>query len=217
MLVSDILRDVRRLYADVEPPYRNEDSDYIDMLNAALQQVVLVRPDANAVTVNHQLVPGTRQTIPSTGFRLIDIIRNMDADGVPGLPITKTTREALDSANADWHIEPGATELDNYVHDAKNPTVFYVTPPVHTTTPVYAEVVFSQSPDAVSSQEEALPLDGVFSGAVKDWMLYLLYAQDSTSEDSPNKKLHHFQAFYQALGVEQQAGVAISPDYGESD
>lgn len=212
MQVASIIRLARTELHDPNGQ-RWDDEHMAGLLSAALRQVVLVRPAANAVTLNHELAGGTLQAIPDDGLSLIDVPRNINADGTPGTPVTQTDRESLDATLSDWHGEDAEESVDHWVWDKRRPREFYVTPPVVADTTV--ELVYARAPALVTAPAEGeswpdLEIDPVYSGPLQNWILYLAYMVD-TGEGSQSKAAHHYQAFYQGLGEKARADALIGP------
>lgn len=211
--VQTLVNDVRNTLLDEGATRRWSDDDLVLFFNNAVLQLCLVRPDATAKTVPVQLSAGTKQALPADGLRLIDLPRNMGADGLtPGAAILKAERAQLDMYNRNWHTDAAAAVVKNYLYDDKNPKVFYVTPPVTGT--VYAEMVYVAAPArAVTASIGAtnIPVDDVYYGALKDWMLREAY-QVELSIVSEQRARTYERSFYQSLGLKYQTDRAVSPN-----
>lgn len=191
---------------------RWSEQDMFDYLTASQRILVLLRPDAKAVTESVKLtVNSTRQAIPAGGFKLLDIVRNMGADGnTPGYPVTLTTRDALDDSNINWHGDDPADEVDHYTYDDANPTVFYVTPPPSYS--VNVEMVYSKAPSEVESMDDDIEVDESFVETLREYMLYLAFDKDHSDPADRQKASTHLGQFYLSLGEEAKAKIAFSPN-----
>lgn len=90
-------------------------------LSDAQRAAVLHLPEVNPVAETVRLAEGTRQTIPTDSYRLIDVVRNMGTDAsteVPGRSITGVDRATLDRRDRGgrrgnplrlWHAIPPDT------------------------------------------------------------------------------------------------------------
>lgn len=184
-------------------------SQLVGFYNDARRAVVLVRPDANAVTKPVELKKGTLQTIPRGGLQLIDVVRNLPG----GEPVTQIDRETLDASIEGWHSEsPDDDEpIDHYTWDERRPREFYVTPPAAEGQKV--ELVYAQTPDPIKPPEGSgswpeFDLDPIYIGPVRDWMLYLAHSLN-TSEAAPSRMGHYYEAFYHALGKTRVRAEAL--------
>ena len=100
-------------------------SELVRYLNDGQREVVLYRPDAMVTNASITLVAGAKQTLPSTGSKLIDIIRN--TSGVKR-SVRLTDRHILDSQTPSWYNLTGVTEILHYMYDPRDPKLFYVYP-----------------------------------------------------------------------------------------
>jgi hypothetical protein len=147
---NDYIVDAAELYGDTAYD-RISTATWIKYLNAAVRALILVRPDAGAVTESVQLVAGPKQTLPTAALRLLDITRNMGTDGATaGKIITPSDRKHIDYSNLLWPAGTAGTAVENYSYDNNVPRIFYVTPPVHAVTAVYVEMSTSQLPTAMT-------------------------------------------------------------------
>lgn len=211
--VQVLVDDVRNTLLDEGSTKRWSDDDLTLFYNSAVLQLALVRPDATAKTASVLLAAGTKQSLPSDGLRLIDIPRNMGADGnTPGSAILRAKREQLDAYNRNWHTEAASATAKNFTYDERNPKVFYVTPKNDGTG--YVEVAYSAAPARVASANIGttdIAVDDVYYGALKDWMLREAY-QIEISLVSEQRARTYERSFYQSLGLKYQADRAAAPN-----
>lgn len=211
---NDYITDAALIYGDTAYD-RVTSANWIKYINHAVRALILVRPDAGAVTESVQLSAGVKQSIPSDALKLLDISRNMGTDGLTeGKIITPAARKHIDYSNLLWPAGTGDTAIDNYSYDKENPRIFYVTPPVHDTTAVYVEMVTSQLPTAVSGTGSSLGIDDIFYEPVINFMLYrALIADDEDVEFQ--KGMTFLQTFFNLLQVEFNAAMAAGPEKKE--
>ena len=193
------------------------EAELLRWLNDAQREVVLQRPDAKAINESVSLVVGSRQSIPPTGLRLIDVIRNMGAGTIPGRAIVMVDRAVLDAQRPLWHTETNtAKEAKHFVFDARDPKRFYVYPPVETAKTFSVEVVYSVAPADCVSGESLIDLDDIYAGPVLDWILFRAYSKDSEFAGNTNRAATHYQAFYSSIGAKSQVDAAMSPRQTET-
>jgi hypothetical protein len=190
-------------------------AEWIRFLNSALRSLVLVRPDALPKTTSVQLAAGTKQSLPSEAFKLIDITRNMGTDGsTEGKIITPIKRETLDLTNQLWHQGTATTYIDHFTYDEENPRTFYVTPPVHAVTAVYVEMVYSYNPITITATTDAITVPDLFANPLISWMLYRAYSIDDESSDFA-KGQAELSTFFNLLQVEAQSSLQTAPSNKE--
>lgn len=184
---------------------RITEADWISYINSSARQIVLVRPDANSIITPVQLVPGTKQDLGSTYFRLLDVTRNMGADGLtPGVTISKVSRRDLDVNNSSWHVATADTIIDHFAFDPQVPRAFYVTPPAHLSTAVYIEIEASLVPTEVSSASDNIPLNLIFEQPLIEWSLFIAYSLDTDSPGAKEQSVLYQNSFYRSLGIDLQ-------------
>jgi hypothetical protein len=209
MLASDIISRVRLVL---------NDNDGVRWLNAELFQwitdsqllIALVRPDAVNATVNHPLVAGTRQTIPSDGLRLLDLKRNLlNAEGAAGPAIRIVEQSDLDLFNPAWHQAVAQTTVKNYVYDNRDVLAFYVYPPAKVGARV--ELLYSKNPGVIDSLSDALAVQDIYQEVVVNYVLFRAYAKDAAFANNAQLMTGYLQIINGLLGVKLTKDVAFSP------
>ncbi len=184
----------------------------IEWLNDAIRALVLVRPDASAITSAMQLAAGTKQVLAAGELRLIRVVRNMGSNGTtPGRVIRLGDMMALDAFNPDWHTETAAVVVKEYMFDEARPDEFWVTPPVHATTAVWVEAVRSVLPTAVTAAGDTIPVDDIYSPALIEWCCYRAFSRDSENTPNWQRAARHYASFFNLLQVKMKSDVAINP------
>ena len=221
MKVSDITSRVHVLLNDQEATRWN-DSELVSWINDAQKLVAMTRPDSSVSNSAITLVAGTRQSVPTGGFRLLDVIRNLGSDGVTGgRAIRYCDREVLDSQNPGWHSETQSSTIKHFIYDNRNPMVFYVYPPAAAGTKV--EAMYSVSPAEIvydatnqttiaSSLATTLSVSDIYLEAVVNYVLYRAYSKDAEFAQNAQLAAGYLQTVYSMLGIKTQKDVAFSPD-----
>jgi hypothetical protein len=185
--------------------------ELLGWLNDAQRQIALVRPDASVTTANITLVSGTKQSLPASGLRLLDVIRNMGVGGAtPGSAVRLVDREVLDSQRPGWHMETGVSDVKHFVFDQRNPKTFYVYPPAVTNATV--EAVYSVSPAEVAAIGNTITLDDIYQNPLLDWVLYRAFSKDAEFAANQELAVKHLSAFQTALGIKSEVDMATSPN-----
>lgn len=201
---------------DAERYTRTTVEDWVANYNAALRQLVLMRPDANYQVDQWQLTANeTRQAVPDACLRLISIDRNMGDDGsTPGAPIREVPREVLEDYNSAWHSADGETEVEFYAYEVETPGHFWVSPRVHASTAVYVEGAYGYAFASVAYDDDfstaEVACDDQFINPVLFWMLKEAFEVDTDSAYALDMARKYEAAFYQALGLEFKAAAGIA-------
>lgn len=222
MKASDIISRVSIALFD-QTNVRWSKAEIVNYINDGQAQIILLRPDANAVVGSLRLATGTKQTLPTVGstdpngvplppgIRFLRMVRNMGSDGkTPGRAVRECSRVALDNEIPDWHTtNPGAVVM-HHIFDNIAPKTFYVFPPVASTATVYAECIYAGTATSVSIDvngvitNDTLTLDDTYINALFDFVMARCYAKDASYAGNMQRALTHAEAFGNALGVTQQ-------------
>lgn len=209
--VADVLSRVSYLLND-ESSVRWTQAERIDWGNEAMAAIINRRPDAFAVRAVVPLIGGSYQTIPETATLLLDVVRNISADGAtPGRSIRRSDRQLLDDSDPDWHSVAPKAQVRQFTFDDRVPTVFYVYPPVITGTKV--ELMVAQLPDPLVSTdaEGSYELGPEYAEALVNYICYRARSKDSEEGSIPDASAF-YAAFTSALGEKGSASTATSPN-----
>ena len=192
-------------------------AELVRYLNDGQREIVLYRPDSMVTNATVELDPqNSKQSIPSNGAKLIEVIRNTEGSKVA---VRLTSRTLMDATSPEWHSHPNPNnEIHHYMFDPRDPKTFYVYPPAGDNCSV--ELVYSSFPTDIPE-----PVDGSLYGAVvgnisvpdiygnilQDYILYRAYTKDSEYAGNGARAQAHYAAFAAALGIEIKATVAVAP------
>jgi len=185
------------------------ESELLDWLNDGQREIVLLKPDANAQNEALQLDSGTKQSIPTDGLSLIDIVRNMGTDGdTPGRAVRFIQRSVLDDQLPNWHAETQKTEIQHYMFDDRDPERFYVYPPADGTS--YIEIVYADTPTEVSLSDN-ISLGDFYANALLDFVLFKAYQKDADHAVSAERVMYAYRFFRNSLGLMDVSEAKGSP------
>lgn len=187
--------------------------ELLDWLNDGQREVVLHKPEACVKNNALSLTSGSsRQSLPSDGILLIDVVRNMGPAGsAPGNAIRLTTREVLDAQKPTWHSDANTGGfIQHYMYDPRDPKNFYVFPKAPATA-WYVEIIYSASP-ADCTANGVIQIDDIYSNALLDYILYRAYSKDAEYAANGNLALAHYTAFANAIGIKTQNEMMRNPN-----
>lgn len=191
-------------------------AELLRYLNDGQREVVLHRPDAMRKSAAVALVAGTRQTIPSDGLKLIDVVRNT---GGTKRAVRQVNREILDAQTPGWHGLAGVTEILHFMFDARDPTAFYVYPPA-ASSGASVEALYAATPTDVSEQAQGvlytavtgnISVPDIYGNALHDYIMFRAYSKDSEYAGNAARAQAYYTLFANSLGIEVKATVAVSP------
>lgn len=213
--VAEIVNNAKRILQEVTADGTRWTNDELaGWLNEFYQAAVGLKPDVSTVNEEVTLAAGTKQSIPDTGLRLLDVIRNTTGK-MTGISVT--TRKSLDTIRRAWHSDPASTRIEHYVFDDLDPTTFYVYPPAADTGAV-VEILYSTVPaphdlsDFAVYSLEAFKLNDAHAPAATDYILYRAFAKDAETPQNLNRSRMHYQNYAQQLTGKRQADQAYSPN-----
>lgn len=209
MLASAILNRLKVALNDAGLT-RWTEAELLLYLSDAQRQLVNDRPDAHLTVGPVELVEGTKQALPDGGLRLIDVTRNLGADGLtPGAPVRVVPRETMDALLPDWHSDDAATDVRQYVYDNRYPTAFYVYPPA--TDGYFVEGIYSTEPAELTASTDELAVSGIYANQLLDWCLYRAFSKDGAGANAA-RAAAAYAAYKQAVGDKNGTDLIFSPN-----
>ena len=181
--------------------------------NDGQREVILGRPDAMVTNVAQALVAGTKQSIPTAGAKLIDVVRNT----VSKKAVRLCSREILDAQIPGWHALTQTVDAVHYMYDPRDPKVFYCYPPntgagsvdlIHSLLPTDISEPASGDYTAVTGN---LSLPDIYGNVMQDYILYRCYSKDAEYTANAARAEKSYAAFATALGIEIKATMAVAP------
>jgi len=190
-------------------------------VNDAQRDLALLKPDATATNTTVTLVTGTKQSIPTAGNRLLNVVRNMSAaaSGTGKRAVRLVDRTVLDAQTPDWHdpaVTGGAahtTVVKHFVYDETNPRDFYVYPGVAGN--AYLEIVYSANPATVA-QNGNLAIPDIFANAIMNYVLYMAYMKDAEFAGNAQRAGTHYQLFTASVTGKAQIDAISNPNADSS-
>lgn len=192
-------------------------SELVRYLNDGQREVVLYRPDAMVTNAVVTCVAGTRQTLPSAGAKLIEIVRNVAATSVKKA-VRMINREILDAQTPGWHGLTGVVDITHFMYDPRDPKTFYVYPPA--TTLAQLDVVYAAYPTDIAEPADGtlygsvtgnISLPDIYGNVLGDYILYRAYSKDSEYAGNAQRAQAHYVAFGNALGIEVKGTTGVMP------
>lgn len=192
--------------------------ELVRYLNDGQREVVLYRPDAMVTNATLTCAAGSKQSLPATGAKLIDVVRNAAAASAKK-SVRMVNREILDSQTPGWHALAGTLDILHFVYDVRDPRTFYVYPPALTTTQL--DIVYAAYPTNIVEPADGslytavtgnISLPDVYANALLDFVLYRAYSKDSEFAGNAQRAQAHYAAFATPLGIEVRATIAVAPN-----
>ena len=188
-------------------------AELLKWLNDGLRQIVLMQPNAMNTPGAVQLVAGTRQLLPTGGWMLLGVYRNMGTTGTtPGRAVRIISRELLDAFNPSWHTDTTSAVTKNYIYDLQDQTAYYVYPPSTGTN--YLEINYSLQPTDLTSESQAIPMFDVYQGPLLDYIMFRACTKDAEYAAGVALGQLYLTTFTSSTNVKTQSETTSSPELG---
>lgn len=191
-------------------------AELVRYLNDGQRDIALVRPDATSVTATMALAAGARQTLPSTGAKLLEVIRNT---GGNKRAIRLVNRIILDAQVPNWYNQTGVTEIKHYTYDPREPRIFYVYPPAAAAN-ASAELIYSAYPTDITEPNSTalytavtgnISVADIYVNALVNYILYRAYSKDSENTQNAALAASFYQLYQSLLGTELSGTTGVAP------
>ncbi len=207
------IADKAELLLQDETNVRWTEAELLGWINSGQREVAIAKPNALTSNTTMQLTASsTKQSIPATGIQLMEVVRNMGADGLtPGRAITGIDRSVLDRTIPTWHLDANAAgSVKHFTFDPRDPKTFYVYPKSPATA-LYVELIISINPTQLASLSSNIAYDDIYETVLIDYVLYRAYGKDSKHTSNMQRSTNHYQAFQNALGLKSRGEMTLSP------
>lgn len=186
-------------------------AELLEWINDAQRTIVMVAPNSSNYTTVVQLQAGTRQNIPSDGWVLLDIYRNMGSTGtIPGRAIRLVSKELLDGFNPDWHSDTATSAVKNYVYDIQDQTAYWVYPPNDGTGRI--QINYARLPIPCATETDVIYVNDILQTPILDYVLYRAISKDAEYAGGAELAAGYLNAFQTALGQKASAETTNNPN-----
>jgi hypothetical protein len=118
------------------------------------------------------LVAGARQRIPTSGWKLLSVIRNMGTSGtVPGQTVRDISRGGLSDFNPNWQSTvPPAAVVQSFMFDEQDDTGFFVYPPNTGTGTI--EINYAGVPPDITDPTQPIQISDALETALLNFVMF---------------------------------------------
>ena len=186
-------------------------AELLGWINDGQRQIITMSPSATNKVSVMQLIAGTKQSIPTDGWTLLELVRYMGLDGdKAGRAIRLTSRELIDSFNPNWHSDYPTTVPKHYIFDQQDQRTFYVYPPNNGKG--YVQINYSPIPVDLANENTTIVISDMFQTALLDYILYRACSKDA--EYAPGLQLAggYFSTFMAAMGIKASSELSNNPN-----
>lgn len=186
-------------------------AELLGWINDAQRQIVLLQPNATNKVSTIKLAAGTRQSIPSDGWTLLNVVRYMGTDGLrAGRAVRLVSQQVMDAYTPNWHAATPSVVPQSYIFDQQDQTAFYVYPP--NTGNGYVQINYSPEPVDLTLETQVIGVRDIFQTAILDYVMYRACSKDA--EYAPGLALAsgYLQTFMATMGIKSDTEIKNSPN-----
>lgn len=218
--IADVYEEVKYLIQD-DSDTRVSESGFLAALNMTLSRMVMLRPDLFSHIGVMPTVSGVVQSLPAGAVRLVEVYGKRTGSGLRVEYATmEVSREVLDQTAPLWTADTVTGTPTMFVRNIRNPTSFFVYPPVPAETALVVEYIKSPTRyTSVSDTIAELPVG--YTSVVVDGVVAYLESMDAEHAVADRAALHE-ALFIQALSEAalareildtENAGIGPIPGY----
>lgn len=189
-------------------------ADLVRYANDGQTDMLVRRPDLFVASIEHPLVAGWRQNIPTDCTKLVEI----DGNAAGTLrSCTKTQRALLDAQVPGWRGMAQVLEPEHFMFDDREPQQFDVYPPAKTGARLFTRCVRRPTPipapapgATLASLSGDIGIPEEMSVALQHYITARCYAEGG-EDANPVHAEKHLSLYANTLGVEIEATRAVAP------
>lgn len=211
--VQSILQRIQSALRDANADSWPEET-LVQAISEAEKVIVNLRPDASARSAEFTCAVGIEQTIAALSpapNRLLAVKYNR-VGSVNGRGIRRVAIGDKDSISPDWRSAGGSTIIREFLHDEREPLIFYVSPPAASGAKVMLS--YSSIPAAYPSTltgSEVTTVSDLYEPMIIEWALYRLFGHDVEGTVNISRSQQHLGNFQKAMGMKFDADQYSSP------
>lgn len=204
MTPSGLIPEIRSLVNDTDAvAYRYDDVFLVQMVNRALKQIALLRPDLFSVFTNLACTANAvLQAAPVDSIRIMEVMRV-----VGGNALYESNRETMDQHSPTWPVD-AASDAITWMRHPRDPNKFYVYPQSPIGQVLHIE--YAQFPPTYASGA-TIGLSDAYAHVVVDCVVFLIQSIDNEHVASGRAKMF-YDSFTQALGIQAQQRVTTDAE-----
>lgn len=225
---QDIVDEARAQLNDEDTSnFRWTDAEMLRFVNAGQRQTVTFLPEANIIEAQVTIAAdsGPRQTLPADGIKFIKVANNFDTtNSVRGPALRYAEMDALDAFFPEWgysetelprvpNFEDQYTEVrfEHYMHDPREPKVYYLYPFPSTINTNDIMLVYSQLPADLTALGDTVVLTDEYQNAMIDYVIYRALSKDGRYGVSSDRRRELWDNYLRSLGFKVQQEVRVDP------
>lgn len=217
--VQDIVQRVQAALRDVNSDSWPEDVIRISIYEAE-KVIVNFRPDAAPIDAEYTCATGIKQTISAMSpapNRLLSVKYNR-AGSVDGRSVRRVGSGDLDAIRPAWRTATPSQILREFMHDDREPLVFYVSPPAAAGAKLQVSysAIPTPYPEPFVEATTYTTVSDLYEPMIFEWAMYRLFGHDVDGSANISRSQQHLASFQAMMGVKIQSESQYSannPEY----
>jgi len=177
-------------------------------ISEAQRQIISIKPDASNTITTVNLVQGSRQPLPTDGWQLLKVVKNMIGTAA-GKVIRPTTRDQLDTMDSNWHATTQTKTVTNYIYESMDQTSFYVYPPNDGTG--QAEINYSKIYGNLANENATINVLDIYEPAIVNYVLYRAFSKDAEFGPASAEAQAYLNAFLSGVKAQEAVEYVYNP------
>ncbi len=211
---------------------RWSDAEMLRYVNAGQRQIVHFVPESNIIVTSGSVSAGddSRRTLPAGGIKFVKCFAEDSINEMPvGAGVMREVElDAMNTLFPEWSytqveqprvptvpdiIGSGNLRFEHYMHDPREPKVFYIWPPPPPSGSVGGlSVVYVDLPSDLASLASTFALDDQYQNAMIIYVTYRALRKDGRHGGGRTLRTTLWNDFRTALGMEIEATARVSPE-----
>ncbi|MGH1372984.1 MAG: DUF6682 family protein [Cellvibrionaceae bacterium] len=174
---------------------------------------------STARDIDYQCAVGAKQDLSSVSGVNVAGLLSVKSNGTienPKTAVRMVSRDDLDQIDPSWRSADSADEIDEYIHDAREPTIFYTNPPASAGQELNISVYLVPAPYGDVSDTTETTVSDLDAPSLVEWALYRAFSEDSEGTPNFQRSSRHLQGFSSLSGVKLQNEYRSSPKNPEN-
>lgn len=176
-------------------------AELLGWLNDAQRALTLAIPESTALTTNVTTVSGVKQSLPTDGWFLIRVNRNMGVSGATaGYACSEVRRDDLTQNNPNWASDTATASAKVYFYSLQDKNVFYIYPPADATGNKL-EITYSRVPTDLATEASTISVTDVYEPALLDYVLFRAFSKFAENQAEAELAKAYSASFAMLAGI----------------
>ena len=152
-------------------------TELLGWINDAQRALTLAIPESTAYTTTLTTVAGVKQTLPTDGWFLIRVNRNMGTSGTTyGSACIEVRRDDLTQNNPNWPSDTATANVKVYFYNMQDKNTFYIYPAADSSGNKI-EITYSRTPVDLVVEASTIAVNDIYEPALLDYVMFRAFSK----------------------------------------